>query len=350
MGVTIRQAGLADTAVIVEFNRLLALETEGKALDLAQLGPGVAAVLADEDKGLYFLAEEDGRPLGQIGLTWEYSDWRHGWFWWIQSVYVRQEARKKGVFRALYGHVEEMGRRDPEVIGLRLYVEDGNTGAQETYFKLGMTRTGYLLLEKYPLARAAPHPKIRPMVVVLAGSNGAGKTTAARTILAERLKLMTFVNADIIAQGLAGFNPDTAAAQAGRVMLQRLEELSTERANFALETTLSGLSLAASLQKWKRAGYTVHLVYFWLGSADLAVARVAERVRKGGHHVPEETIRRRYQRSLQNFFKRYRPLADSWQVYNNTAPNTYELIAHGKQEITVTVLNAELWRQFERSG
>jgi len=212
MPFTVRQAGPADAPAIIEFNRLLAEESEGKTLDAAVLEPGVAAVLADPRKGLYFLAEEDRRPVGQMGLTFEWSDWRNGWFWWIQSVYVRREARRKGVFRALYRHIEEMARRDREVIGLRLYVEDANEAAQKTYHKLGMTRTGYVLLEKYPLVTAAPpqtavlEARRPPAVFVLAGSNGAGKTTASRTLLAERMKLLTFVNADIIAQGLGGFN------------------------------------------------------------------------------------------------------------------------------------------------
>jgi GNAT superfamily N-acetyltransferase len=151
MPFTIRQAGPADAAVIIEFNRLLALESEGKTLDAEVLGVGVAAVLADPVKGLYWLAEEDGRVVGQIGLTFEYSDWRNGWFWWIQSVYVRLETRRKGVFRLLYRHIEEMAQRNPTVIGLRLYVDEANTGAQQTYLNLGMERTGYFVLEKYPL-------------------------------------------------------------------------------------------------------------------------------------------------------------------------------------------------------
>jgi GNAT superfamily N-acetyltransferase len=158
MAVTVRQAGPRDAAVVTDFNARLALESEGKALDPAQLQPGVAAVLADAVKGLYFLAEEDGEAWGQIGLTFEFSDWRNGWMWWIQSVYVRPEARRKGVFRALYRHVEELARRDPEVIGLRLYVEEANRSAQETYFRLGMTRTGYFVLEKYPLERVVQPP------------------------------------------------------------------------------------------------------------------------------------------------------------------------------------------------
>jgi len=151
MTVTIRKARPGDVAIVAEFNRLLAAESEGKTLDLAVLEPGVAAVLADEQKGLYFLAEEAGRPVGQVGLTFEFSDWRNGWFWWIQSVYVRPEARRKGVFRSLYSYIEELARRDPTVAGLRLYVEENNTTAHQTYYNLWMTRTGYFVLEKCPL-------------------------------------------------------------------------------------------------------------------------------------------------------------------------------------------------------
>ena len=352
MPLTVRQAGPADGQVVVEFNRLLAEESEGKTLDLEMLEPGVALVLGDVHKGYYFVAEDNGRIVGQIGLTFEWSDWRNGWFWWIQSVYVRKEARRKGVFSALYAHVEEMARRDPAVIGLRLYVEEENKSAQATYLSLGMKRTGYFVLEKYPLgpAKAPTFPMQRPPAVcVLAGCNRAGKTTASRTLVAHRLELMTFVNADIIAQGLSGFNPDAVAAEAGRIMLQRLDQLAAAHADVALETTLSGLTLATWLGKLKQAGYTVHLEYFWLDSPDLAVARVAQRVRKGGHHIPEDTIRRRYKRSIQNFFRRYRPLATTWDVYNNSAPNTYELIAYGDPDSEEKVLNATLWEQFRRN-
>jgi ribosomal protein S18 acetylase RimI-like enzyme len=137
--------------VIVEFNRLLAAESEGTTLNPAELTPGVAAVLADSHKGLYFVAEDDGQVVGQVCLTYEFSDWRNGWMWWIQSVYVRPEYRRRGVFRALYEHVYQSAVADPEVIGLRLYVERDNHGAQEVYRRLGMSRTGYLVLERCPL-------------------------------------------------------------------------------------------------------------------------------------------------------------------------------------------------------
>jgi ribosomal protein S18 acetylase RimI-like enzyme len=151
MPLTIRQAGLADAGVIAEFNRQLAQETEGKTLDPVVLARGVAACLLDPVKGIYYLAEEGGVALGQVGLTYEFSDWRDGWFWWIQSVYVSKEARRRGVFRALYDHVYRSACDDPTAIGLRLYVEKENAVAKKTYRQLGMEESGYVLLERWPL-------------------------------------------------------------------------------------------------------------------------------------------------------------------------------------------------------
>jgi ribosomal protein S18 acetylase RimI-like enzyme len=151
MAWTVRSATPADADVVVEFNRLMAVETEGHALDVSLLVPGVVAALADPAKCRYLLAVEDSIVLGQMGLTCEWSDWRNGWFWWIQSVYVRPEHRRRGVFRSLFDHVQAAARQTPQVIGLRLYVERDNHAAQRTYESLGMTESGYLLLEKYPL-------------------------------------------------------------------------------------------------------------------------------------------------------------------------------------------------------
>jgi GNAT superfamily N-acetyltransferase len=151
MALTIRRAGLADAATVVEFNRLLALESEGKTLDPALLGPGVAAALSDPNKALYFVAEDGARVVGQLMITFEWSDWRNGWIWWVQSVYVRAEDRRRGVFRALFEHAAGVARQQPHVVGLRLYVEKGNRAAQQTYHRLGMRLTGYWVLEKYPL-------------------------------------------------------------------------------------------------------------------------------------------------------------------------------------------------------
>jgi ribosomal protein S18 acetylase RimI-like enzyme len=151
MQALVRRATSADAAAIVEYNRRMALETEGKSLDLATLTAGVAAGLADENKAIYFVAEDDGVVAGQLMITREWSDWRNGWIWWIQSVYVRQESRRGGVFRALYQHVLETAKRDPTVIGLRLYVEHENHAAQQTYARLGMEKTSYWVFERCPL-------------------------------------------------------------------------------------------------------------------------------------------------------------------------------------------------------
>ena len=151
MTITVRRATAADLEGVCAFNSLLALESEGKTLDPALLEAGVRAVLADAGKGLYFLAEEATSALGQMGLTYEWSDWRNGWFWWIQSVYVRPEARRRGIFRLLFASIEQAAREDPQVIGLRLYVEKGNTIAHATYEKMGLDWTTYQVMERYPL-------------------------------------------------------------------------------------------------------------------------------------------------------------------------------------------------------
>ena len=142
--------------------------------------------------------------------------------------------------------------------------------------------------------------EIIPQVVVLAGSNGAGKTTALRAVLRDVYQIGTFVNADFIAQGLNGFAPNKMALQAGRLMLQRLHELADARDDFAFETTLSGKTYAPWLQSLQVAGYKVALLYYWLETPDLAIGRVAARVRRGGHHVPEATIRQRWTRSARS--------------------------------------------------
>jgi GNAT superfamily N-acetyltransferase len=151
MPLSLRRAGPADLEVVVEFNYRLALESEAKTLDRAVLRAGVAAGLADPHKGAYFVAEDGGEVLGQLMLTWEWSDWRNGWLWWIQSVYVREDARRRGVFRALYDHVYRAARADPTVIGLRLYMEIENHRARQTYLAMGMEPTSYVVLQRYPL-------------------------------------------------------------------------------------------------------------------------------------------------------------------------------------------------------
>ena len=145
----IRLAALTDLAAIVEYNRLLALETEAKVLDPTILESGVASALADPDRLRYWVAELDGetQPVGQAAITREWSDWRKGWIWWFQSVYVAAPFRGRGVFRALYQHIRDEATSLPEVIGLRLYVEDSNAPAHQTYRALGMKPGGYSVYE-----------------------------------------------------------------------------------------------------------------------------------------------------------------------------------------------------------
>lgn len=151
MSVTIRRATPADEGLLIEFNAALAWETEHKRLRPEVLTAGVRAVFADPARGFYTVAEEGGTVVGQMMVTFEWSDWRNGWFWWVQSVYVREEARRNGVFRALYKEIERQAAADPTVIGIRLYVERDNTRAQATYRALGMSDTTYGVMEEYPL-------------------------------------------------------------------------------------------------------------------------------------------------------------------------------------------------------
>jgi predicted ABC-type ATPase len=169
---------------------------------------------------------------------------------------------------------------------------------------------------------------VRPRAVILGGINGAGKTTASRALLADTLKVMTFVNADAIAKGLSGFSPEEVAVEAGRVMLERLRVLAEQRSDFAFETTLAARTYAKWLRDLNAAGYSTHLFYFWVRDADFAVARVAARVQAGGHHVPPETVRQRYGRSIRNLFELYISHLTTWKVYDNTAGD-YRLIAEG---------------------
>ena len=168
---------------------------------------------------------------------------------------------------------------------------------------------------------------VPPRVIIFAGPNGAGKSTHADAILAA-LGIQTFVNADYIARGLSGRNAEAVAMMAGRIVLMRLKELAAAQQDFAFESTLSSRSFARFLRQLKAQGYQVAIYYFSLASPSLAVRRVKLRVAMGGHDVPEEVIRRRFDRSLSNFFSLYTPLADRWLVFDNSVSGTAILLAH----------------------
>ena len=144
----IRLAEKTDAPALVEFNQAMALETEGKTLDAQILQSGVESVFHDEKKGFYVVAEENGRIVGGLMITFEWSDWRDGWFWWIQSVYILPEFRGQGIYRLLYDFVKEAAREKQDVCGFRLYVEKENVRAQRVYEKLGMEATYYLMYEE----------------------------------------------------------------------------------------------------------------------------------------------------------------------------------------------------------
>lgn len=149
---SIRPATLQEAATIIDFNCKLAEESEGKILEPNLIEAGVKTGLSDKGKALYFIAmEKEGKIVGQTMVTFEWSDWRNGWIWWIQSVYVVPEARRQGVFKALFEHIRQEAKARPDVIGLRLYVEDNNVRAHETYLNLGMKKAGYFVLEKFPI-------------------------------------------------------------------------------------------------------------------------------------------------------------------------------------------------------
>ena len=187
-----------------------------------------------------------------------------------------------------------------------------------------------------------------PNVIVLAGPNGAGKTTVAPLVLRETLGLAEFVNADTIAQGLAAFAPETVALEAGAILHGRLRAIAAQRRDFAFESTLASRSLAPWLSELIADGYRFHLVFLWLSSADAAVQRVADRVRLSGHGVPADTVRRRYERGLRNFFTLYRPLAAQWRFYDNTEPGGPRLIAAGKAPAVIRVFDPATWNRIEQ--
>lgn len=188
----------------------------------------------------------------------------------------------------------------------------------------------------------------QPRVAVLGGINGAGKTTASQRILRDALRIPVFTNADAIARGLNAFDPESEAMKAGRIMLDHMREMVAARKSFAFETTLAARTYARWLAEMKRDGYEVHLFYYWLESADEAIQRVALRVKSGGHFVPDDTIRRRYSRSVRNFLELYRPVVTTWQVRDNTH-GASRLIAFNNSFFD-TIVEEDRWELFNRSA
>jgi predicted ABC-type ATPase len=185
-----------------------------------------------------------------------------------------------------------------------------------------------------------------PNVIILAGPNGAGKSTISRTLLAQKYGVCHYVNADAIARGLSAFHYDIMAIKAAKVMLEHLHELADDRVNFAFETTLGTKSFAPWIAELRKTGYVFHLVFVWVPSADVSIQRVQDRVKLGGHFVPEDTIRRRYQRGLKNFFTLYRPIADMWRMIDNSQLGAAHVIAEMSNTIE-KINNPQLWRSIQ---
>lgn len=186
-----------------------------------------------------------------------------------------------------------------------------------------------------------------PSIVVVAGPNGAGKTTAAPFLLRDSFGIYEYVNADPIAVGLSAFAPESVAIAAGRVMLARIDELARRRVSFGFETRLASRSFAPWLLRRAVEGYAVHLLFLWLASPELAIARVARRVELGGHAVLEEVVRRRYGAGLRNFFELYQPLVSTWLMYDNSDLPDPRLIAMGEGD-SARIFQEELWAKIVR--
>lgn len=183
-----------------------------------------------------------------------------------------------------------------------------------------------------------------PNVYIIGGANGSGKTTAALQILPYFLQVFEYVNADEIAAGLSPFNPESVAIQAGRLMIERLKTLVNAKTDFAFETTLAARNFARFLRECQKQGYVINLIYFWLQSPELAIARVRRRVESGGHNIPEDAIYRRYQRGRKNLVELYLPLCERWIVYDNSNP-ILQIIAERPLNQEPIIYQPQLWNQ-----
>ncbi len=182
-----------------------------------------------------------------------------------------------------------------------------------------------------------------PKLYIVAGCNGAGKTTASFTVLPEMLHCKEFVNADEIARGLSPFNPNSVAIEAGRLMIARINTLVKQGEDFAFETTLATRSYKKLIEQIQRQKYFVSLLFFWLPSPEQAIQRVRFRVSQGGHNIPEDVVRRRYANGLFNLFEIYMPLCNYWCMYDNSGIGGAKTIAYGAQDKEIHIINPSLY-------
>jgi predicted ABC-type ATPase len=186
-----------------------------------------------------------------------------------------------------------------------------------------------------------------PTVYLIAGCNGAGKTTASFTLLPEILDCQEFVNADNIAAGISPFQPDKVAIEAGRLMLKRIDNLIKMKVDFAIETTLSGYNYVSRIAEFKEKSYEIVLIYVWLNSPELAIERIKDRVKKGGHFIADEIVVRRYYRGIKNLFQYFIPDCDYWSIYDNSTQNI-SMVAEGIKDLEIEVISNEIWENINR--
>ena len=184
-----------------------------------------------------------------------------------------------------------------------------------------------------------------PNLYIIAGPNGAGKTTASYTLLPEMLGCVNFVNADEIARGLSPFSPDTVDVQAARIMLQRIDELLTQKVDFAIETTLATRSYVQLIKRAQSIGYKVHLLFFHLESPEQAIQRVAQRVSNGGHDIPEDVIRRRFVRGIDNLIHLYLPICNGVTIWDNTQGEAKLIAKRTESTGQLEIYNKEMWNK-----
>lgn len=184
-----------------------------------------------------------------------------------------------------------------------------------------------------------------PNLYIIAGPNGAGKTTASFSLLPDVLHCLNFVNADEIARGLSPFASESVAFQAGRIMLQRIDELLPQKVDFAIETTLATRSYVHLVHRAQNLGYKVHLIYFYLENEEQAIQRVAQRVSNGGHNIPEQDIRRRFKRGIYNLLNLYMPICDSVLIYNNVMTPAKLVARKITQQDDMEAVEPDMWNQ-----
>lgn len=188
-----------------------------------------------------------------------------------------------------------------------------------------------------------------PEIYIIGGPNGAGKTTSAKSLLPELLHCHEYVNADSIAAALSPFAPESVSVQSGRLMLDRIHHLGSQKKSFSFETTMASRSFAPFLADCKKNKYTINLIFLWLQDPELALERVKDRVERGGHTIPSDTILRRYKRSIDNFLNLYIPLADDWILYDNSSTEP-TIVAEKKAHQPFSVYDQKSWQKFQESN